>query len=138
METLIIFKVVDEYLGIDIRKVREVTELSSYVPVPKAPDFLLGLANIRGEVVPIISLRARLGATGKELSSMLLVVEEGERIAGLMVDGLIGTKKIDDRLININSELLSTKRQKNFFLGVYEAEEKPILILNLAKVLEKE
>jgi chemotaxis signal transduction protein len=66
----------------------------------------------------------------------LLVVEDEERVAGLRVDGLVGTKKIDERLINKNSELLSTKRERDFFLGAYETEEKPILILNLKRVLQ--
>ncbi|MEO0123904.1 MAG: chemotaxis protein CheW [candidate division WOR-3 bacterium] len=138
MDTLIIFKVADESIGLDIKKVREVTELSSYVPVPKAPDFLTGLANIRGEVVPVISLRKRLGIAGDELCNILLVVEEEDRIAGLRIDRLLGTKKIDEKLINRNSELLSTKKDKDFFLGAYETEEKPILILNLPRIFAKE
>ncbi|MCX7994915.1 MAG: chemotaxis protein CheW [candidate division WOR-3 bacterium] len=135
MDTLIIFKIADELIGIDIKMVREVTELPPSVPVPKAPDFVLGLANIRGEVVPIISLRLRLGVGGEEQSNMILVVEEGERIAGLRVDSLLGTKKIDERLINRNPELLSTRKEKDFFIGAYETEEKPVLILNLSRVL---
>lgn len=138
MDTLIVFKVADESVGLDIKKVREVTELSSYVPVPKAPDFLTGLANIRGEVVPVISLRKRFGLAGEELCDILVVVEEEDRIAGLRIDQLLGTKKIDERLINKHSELLSTKKEKDFFIGAYETEEKPILILNLARVFAKE
>ncbi len=135
MDTLIIFKILDELIGLDIKKVREVTELPTVVPVPRAPGFLLGLANIRGEVIPIISLRRRLGLSGDEICNLSLVVEEDERIAGLRVDELVGTKKINEKNINKNSELLSTKKEKDFFLGVYETDEKPILILNLQKVL---
>jgi purine-binding chemotaxis protein CheW len=138
MDTLIIFKIAEESIGLDIKKVREVTELPVTVPVPKAPDFLVGLANIRGEVVPIISLRRRLGISGDELCNLILVVEEENRIAGLRVDSLVGTKKIDEKSINKDSEILSTKKEKNFFLGVYDIEEKPILVLNLDKVLAKE
>lgn len=135
MDTLIIFKILDELIGLDIKKVREVTELPAVVSVPRAPEFLLGLANIRGEVIPIISLRRRLGLSGDEICNLSLVVEEDERIAGLRVDELVGTKKINEKNINKNSELLSTKKEKDFFLGVYETDEKPILILNLQKVL---
>ncbi|MEO0185107.1 MAG: chemotaxis protein CheW [candidate division WOR-3 bacterium] len=135
METLIIFKIAEEIVGMDIKKVREVTELPAVVPVPKSPDFLFGLANIRGEIVPVISLRKRFGIGGEELCNLLLVVEDGERIAGLQVDSLLGTKKINERNINTNSDILSTKKKKDFFLGVYETEEKPILILDLNKTL---
>lgn len=135
MDTLIIFRIIDELIGLDIKKVREVTELPAVVSVPRAPEFLLGLANIRGEVIPIISLRRRLGLSGNEICSLSLIVEDDERIVGLRVDELVGTKKINEKNINKNSELLSTKKEKDFFLGVYETEEKPILILNLKKVL---
>lgn len=135
MDTLIIFKILDELIGLDIKKVREVTELPAVVSVPRAPEFLLGLANIRGEVIPIISLRRRLGLSGDEICNLSLVVEDDERIAGLRVDELVGTKKINEKNINKNSELLSTKKEKDFFLGVYETDERPILILNLQKVL---
>ncbi|MGQ9664936.1 MAG: chemotaxis protein CheW [bacterium] len=137
METLITFRVIEELFGLDIKKVREVTELPAIVPVPKSADFLLGLANIRGEVVPIISLRRRLGLAGDELCNLSLIVEESGRTAGLRVDELLGTKKINEKNINKNSELLSTKKDKDFFLGVYETEEKPILILDLKRVLSE-
>lgn len=135
MDTLITFNILDELIGLDIKKVREVTELPAVVSVPRAPEFVLGLANIRGEVIPIISLRRRLGLSGDEVCNLSLVVEDDERIAGLRVDKLVGTKKINEKNINKNSELLSTKKEKDFFLGVYETDERPILILNLKRVL---
>jgi len=138
MDTIIVFKIGEEHIGIDITKVREVTEAQNPVPVPRSPVFLLGLVNVRGEVVPVISLKKRLGLKGEEQSNILLVVEEEGRVAGLKLDYLLGTKKINERDINKNSELLSTRQEKDFFLGVYDTEEKPILILNLAKTLSKE
>lgn len=138
METLITFRIGTELIGLDITKVREVTEIGKPIAVPRAPDFLLGLVNVRGEVVPVISLKKRLGLTGDETSDFLLVIDEGGRVAGLKVDELTGTRRIDEKKINRNSELLSTRKEKDFFLGVYETEAKPILILNLGKTLAKE
>ncbi len=138
METLITFKIGDELVGVDIGKVREVTEIAKPMTVPRAPAFLLGLVNVRGEVVPVISLKKRLGLAGEEISDFLLVIEDNGRVAGLKVDELMGTRRIDEKKINRSSELLSTRKEKDFFLGVYETEGKPILILNLTKTLAKE
>ncbi len=138
MDTIIVFRVGEELIGIDIAKVREVTEVQVPVAVPRAPDFLLGLVNVRGEVVPVLSLRKRLGFGGDELGSVLLVVDHEGRIAGLKVDALLGTRKIVESNIRKDSELLSTKKEKDFFLGVYETDEKPVLILDLSKTLSKE
>jgi purine-binding chemotaxis protein CheW len=138
MDTIIVFRVGEELIGIDIAKVREVTEVQVPVAVPRAPDFLLGLVNVRGEVVPVLSLRKRLGFGGDELGSVLLVVDHEGRVAGLKVDALLGTRKIVESNIRKDSELLSTKKEKDFFLGVYETDEKPVLILDLSKTLSKE
>jgi purine-binding chemotaxis protein CheW len=138
MDTIIVFRVGEELIGIDIAKVREVTEAQVPVAVPRAPDFLLGLVNVRGEVVPVLSLRKRLGFGGDEFGSVLLVVDHEGRVAGLKVDALLGTRKIVERNIRTDSELLSTKKEKDFFLGVYETDEKPVLILDLSKTLSKE
>jgi purine-binding chemotaxis protein CheW len=138
MEAMIVFRIGDEHIGVDIAQVREVTETQSPVPVPRSPNFLLGLVNIRGEVIPVISLKKRLGFAGDEAGNLLLIVEDGGRLAGVKVDELFGTKKVIDARINRRAELLSTRKEKDFFYGVYEDDGKPILILDLGKVLSKE
>jgi purine-binding chemotaxis protein CheW len=135
MEAMIVFRIGDEHIGVDISQVREVTEAQTPVPVPRSPAFLVGLVNIRGEVIPVISLKKRLGLSGEEAGNLLIIVENKGRLAGVKVDE---TKKVIDAHINRRAELLSTREEKDFFDGVYEAEGKPILILNLGKVLSKE
>ena len=138
MEAMIVFRIGDEHIGVDISQVREVTEAQAPVPVPRSPAFLVGLVNIRGEVIPVISLKRRLGLSGEEAGNLLIIVENKGRLAGIKVDELFGTKKVIDTHINRRAEFLSTREEKDFFDGVYEAEGKPILILNLGKVLSKE
>jgi purine-binding chemotaxis protein CheW len=138
MDAMIVFKIADEHIGVDINNVREVTEVQKPVVVPKAPKFLLGLVNIRGNVIPVLSLKKRLGLKGDEIGNLLVIIENEGRVAGLKVDELFGTKKVDEKRVNRRAELLSTKKEKDFFHGVYEGEEKPILILNLERTLSKE
>ena len=138
METMIVFRIGDENIGVDINQVREVTEAQTPVPVPRSPAFVIGLVNIKGEVIPVISLKKRLGISGEESGDRLLIVEDKGRLAGIKVDELFGTKKVTDARINRRAELLSTRKEKDFFHGVYETEGKPVLILNLGKILSKE
>lgn len=138
METIIVFKIGDECIGIDIRKVLEVTEVHEPVMVPQSADYVLGLVNVRGDVIPVLSLRKRFGMKGTEQSNVMLIVEDDGRVAGLKVDALLGTRKIKEGKIKKTSEFLAAKREKNFVYGIYEIDEKPILILNLAKALSKE
>ena len=138
MDTLLVFGLSDELIGIDIIRVKEVTESQDPIFVPGVPDYISGVVNIRGDVVPVVSLKKRLGMQGDEQSKLLLIVEEKGRIAGIRVDKFYGTKNIVGGLINKASELISTKEEKDFFLGVYEGSDKPILILNLDRALSKE
>ncbi len=138
MDTIIVFRVEDEHIGVDINKVHEVTESQNPVVVPKSPKFILGLVNIRGDVIPVLSLKRRLDIGGDDTGNLLLVVEDKGRSVGIKVDELFGTKRIDQTRINRRSEFLSTKKEKDFFVGVYEGEEQPILILDLEKTLSQE
>lgn len=138
MDALIVFKIGSERVGVDIDKVREVAEARVSVGVPGSPDFVEGLVNIRGEVIPVISLRKRMGLEGQEHGNKLLIVEDAGNIAGLLVDELFGTEKVKKQRISRRADLLSTRKDRHFFFGVYEAGEKPILILDVAKALSKE
>lgn len=138
MDAIVLFRVANEFIGVDIGNVREVAEGHQPVPVPKTPDFLIGMVNIRGEVIPVISLHRRLGLADQEVANKLLIIEDGGRLAAIVVDELMGTRKINKRYINTRAELLSTKKEKRFFLGVYEGDKKPILLLDLGNTLSKE
>lgn len=138
MDVLIVFKIGSERVGVDIEKVREVAEAHTPVAVPGSPSFIEGLVNIRGEVIPVISLRKRMGLEGHEHGSKLLIVEDAGNIAGFLVDELFGTEKVRKQRINRRADLLSTRKDRHFFFGVYEAGEKPVLILDVAKALSKE
>lgn len=138
METIVVFKIGDKHIGIDIRKVVEVTEIHEPVMVPRSPDYIVGLVNVRGDVIPVLSLRRRLGIKGDEESNVMLIVEDNGRVVGFKVDALCGTQKIKEDKIKKTSELRATKKEKNFVYGVYEIEKEHILILNLEKTLSKE
>jgi purine-binding chemotaxis protein CheW len=138
MESMIVFRVGDEHIGIDILHVREVVEWQDPVKVPKVPEFILGLVNIRGTILPVVSLRKRLGLGGVESGELLLIAEAKGRVAGLKVDELFGTKKVDTSRLSDRRELRSTKKETDFFMGIYEDDKKPIHILDLEKTLSKE
>lgn len=138
MKMMIVFRLGDEHFALDISKVREVTEMQSPVPVPKSPQFVMGLVNIRGNVIPVVSLKRRLGLGGEETGTLLLIIEDNGRVAGVKVDELYGTKRMNEKRIKRSKKLVSMKKKGDFFHGVYEGEKKPILVLNLGKILSKE
>jgi purine-binding chemotaxis protein CheW len=98
---LISFEIAGQDFCIDIRGVREIRGWSPVMPVPETPDYVLGVVNLRGVVIPVIDLRSRLGLGQTEPSSrhVILVVEDGDRVAGLLVDGVQETFKVAPSLL---------------------------------------
>lgn len=87
---LILLEVAGADFCIDIRSVREIRGFTASTPLPQAPDFVLGVINLRGAVMPVLDLRARLGLGRTEASGrhVIVVVHHEDRPAGLLVDAV--------------------------------------------------
>lgn len=97
---LISFEIGEQEFCIDIRTVREIRGWTAATPLPQAPDYIRGVINLRGSIMPVLDLRARLGLGLTEPSSrhVIVVVQESDRCAGLLVDGVQETFTIDASL----------------------------------------
>lgn len=84
------FKVGEEYYGIDIQLVREIRAWSATTQLPNTPEFVRGVINLRGTIVPILDLRARFGqgTTEPGTAHVVIVVAIGTRIVGILVDSV--------------------------------------------------
>jgi purine-binding chemotaxis protein CheW len=87
---LISFAVAGRGLCIDIGDVREIRGWSPVTAVPGAPEFVMGVINLRGAVMPVLDLRARLGLGDTEPSGrhVIIVVQQGHTVFGLLVDAV--------------------------------------------------
>lgn len=90
MRQLVCFTIGDEIYGIDIRAVREIRAWSATTALPNAPDFVRGVINLRGTVLPILDLRARFGRGRTEPTRIhvVIVVAVETRIVGILVDAV--------------------------------------------------
>ena len=98
---LIIFKLENEYFGCELKNLRGIYRLMPVTPVPKAPLFVKGVANLRGIILPVIDLRNRLGfpqARGDKNFRVLVVEDQGENI-GFEIDGVKEILKIEPSAI---------------------------------------
>lgn len=90
VKNLVGFTVGPVRYAVDIFRVREILNPLAVVPIPHAPPAVIGVADHRGEVVPIVDLRSRFGLPPTEATrrTKWIVVEFGERLVGLVVDGV--------------------------------------------------
>ena len=98
---LISFEIADQEFCIDIRAVREIRGWTAAVRMPHTPAYMLGVINLRGLVMPVLALRARLGL-GETVASarhVIVVVQDGTRVAGLLVDSVQETFMVEASLL---------------------------------------
>ena len=133
------FFVGEALCGMDILKVQEINKLIEMTRVPQAPEYVLGILNLRGEIVTIIDLGKKLGLKSTEISDKtrnIIVNSKGEHI-GLMVE------KISD-VVQANFEKIEAPPaniggvQGKYFTGVLKTKDRLIGILDVGKVLEEE
>ena len=98
---LISFEIAGQEFCIDIRSVREIRGWTPATRLPHTPPYVLGVINLRGAVMPVLDLRNRLGLGTTEASTrhVFVVVQDGPRLAGLMVDAVQETFVVDASLI---------------------------------------
>lgn len=137
---IIIFKLGEEEFGVNILQVREIEKLDQGITrVPRAPHFVEGIINLRGEIIPIVDLRARFGLTLPELglNSRVIIVEVGEAQVGMLVDAVVEVLRVP--LSVIESAPTITKGVDSYFLaGVVNIDERLIVLLNLERTLSPE
>jgi len=112
------FRVGDEEYVIDLRRIREIVQPLPIVPVPRAPEFVDGVVNLRGEVLPVVDVRKRLGLTPRAGGRpKVLVVDVAGRILGLVVDGVTEVVRLPRSDIGPAPALVAAAGPR-LFLGV--------------------
>lgn len=101
MLELISFEIGGQEYCIDVRSVREIRGWTPATPVPQTPDYVLGVINLRGVIMPVLDLRSRLGLGTTEPSTrhVIVVIEQDIRTAGVLVDGVQETFQVAASLL---------------------------------------
>lgn len=137
------FKLADEIFAFDVAKVREILELSSITKVPQTPDFMRGVINLRGSVVPVIDLRLNFGmpCTEQTVNTCIIVVEVNLRgeilILGVLADSVQEVVEMEPELIEPAPQL-GTKLNTEFIKGMGKMENDFVMILDIDKIFSSE
>jgi purine-binding chemotaxis protein CheW len=95
---LVVFSLAEESFGVPIDQVREIIRFTSVTSMPKAPDGVLGVINLRGKVIPVVSLRERFGFAQKDPdeTTRIVVSDVGGQTVGFVVDAVNEVLRISD------------------------------------------
>ncbi len=136
----IMFTVGDQQFGVEIMQTREIINMTELTDMPSSPDFVKGVVNLRGEIVPIVDLEKKLmieegGQTEKE--GRIIVVSINENLVGMQVNQVEGIIRLNNDDIGEAPEL-SKGIKRNYIKGVGKLEDNLLIILDLASVLTAE
>ena len=137
------FKLADEQYGLAVLQVREVLEIPRITKVPRMPNFMKGVINIRGSVVPVIDLRLKLGLAEVERSvhSRVVIIEIktglDEIIVGILVDSVQEVVEIIQTNI-VPAPQIGTTIESAFISGIATVEQGFIIIVNIDHVFDNQ
>lgn len=133
------FNLDDELFALDIAKVREVLDFTTVTKVPRTPDFMRGVINLRGSVVPVVDMRLKFGMTRTEnsVNTCIIIVEielDGETtILGALADSVQEVLDLEPEQIE-PAPKIGTRLKTDFIRGMGKHAEQFIIILDIDKV----
>lgn len=143
VKTILSFRLGEEVFAIGVSRVINILELSQITKIPKSPDYMKGVINLRGAVLPVIDLRTKFGLPEKEATIDTCVIVLSINVTGEQV--FIGTfvdavcEVLDLRIEDIApSPSIGTKHDSGFIEGMWRINEKFVMILDIDKVFSND
>lgn len=136
---LITFGVASQRFGINIMTVREIRAWSPVTRLPSAPDYVTGVVNLRGTVLPVIDLAARLGWSPTDATprNPIIVIENEEQMRGLIVHDVSDIVSIEAETLQ-QPDAMVHDNVTGFLEGVAQIGEDMVMVLDLARLAANE
>src|SRR6478752_6124126 len=133
---MLVFKLGSEEYGVDILKVQEIRGYEKVTPIPRSPDYLKGVVNLRGTIVPVIDLRIRFGMPDPAYDSLtvVIVLRIAGRVVGAVVDAVSDVVRLAENEIR-EAPKLGAMVDSSYLSGVATQGDPMILALDIEKLL---
>ncbi len=137
------FRLGEEDYGLEILKVQEIIGMQEITAIPRTPDFVKGVINLRGKVIPVVDLRLKFGMAEAEVSRKTCIIvvqisrENDKVIMGIVVDEVSEVLEIGGREIE-PAPAFGTQIDTNFILGMAKSENAVKILLDLDRVLTQQ
>ena len=130
------FRLDNETYGVNVMQVQEVLRMTEIAPVPGAPDYVLGIINLRGNVVTVIDTRKRFGLEPREVddATRIVITEIEQQVMGMLVDAV--AEVVDVRMSEIETAPnVGDDESSRFIQGVSSREGELLILVDLNKLL---
>jgi purine-binding chemotaxis protein CheW len=133
------YRLGDETYGINVMQVQEVLRHTEIAPVPGAPEYVLGIINLRGNVVTVIDTRTRFGLAPADItdSTRIVIIESDEQVVGILVDSVAEVVYLRSSEIDVAPNV-GTDESAKFIQGVSNRDGELLILVDLNKLLSDE
>jgi purine-binding chemotaxis protein CheW len=139
MIQLVTFKLEEETYGVNVMQVQEVLRVTEIAPVPGAPYFVLGIINLRGNVVTVIDTRGRFGLSTADLTdnSRIVIIEGEGQVVGILVDSVAEVVELRESQID-TAPNVGNEETARYIQGVYTREGSLLIVVDINRLLTDE
>jgi purine-binding chemotaxis protein CheW len=136
---LVTFRLEDETYGINVMQVQEVLRVSEIAPVPGAPPYVLGIINLRGNVVTVIDTRSRFALPPGDIddSSRIVIIESEKQVVGILVDSVAEVVELRGSEID-SAPNVGNDESSKYIQGVATRDGDLLIVVDLNKLLSEE
>ena len=135
---LVGFNIGTELFGVSILMVQEIIRSAPITTVPNSPDFIEGIINLRGNIVPVIDLRKRLNIYREDMDyekSWILILNVNDRVTGFIVDFVTKVLKIDENTVEPPPDIVVAGLESQYIRGVCKLDENLLILLDFNRIL---
>jgi purine-binding chemotaxis protein CheW len=138
---LVGFMIGKELFGVDILMVQEIIRAAPITPVPNSPDFVEGVINLRGNILPVIDLRKRLNLLTNEIDledTWILILDIENKVTGFIVDSVTEVLKIQEDSIEPPPDIIKAGLESQYLRGVCDIGTNLLILLDFKRILLQE
>ena len=135
----VVFMLNKAYYGVPILQDQEIVKMTEITEIPNTPDFVQGIVNLRGKIIPIIDMRKRFGLPEEEVNEnwKILILKSDDVLFGVMVDQISEVEKVPATLIEKPPKIVAGVNGK-FINAIAKMENRLLILLDIGKILSDE
>ncbi|MBU3190718.1 chemotaxis protein CheW [Clostridium bowmanii] len=131
---VVVFKVNEEQFAVETAKVQSINDMMEITKVPKSPDYIKGLINLRGNIISLLDINLLLDIEkGEGSQENIIILNLGDESVGVTVDQVDEVLEIDEKQI----EKIETDRNKTYIKGVINFNDRIITLIDISKLIER-
>lgn len=137
---VVVFKLGSDDYCVPVSQAREIQLYSNPTRIPNTPDFVEGVINLRGQIIPILDLKKRFGSGSTDINALtkIIIIDMDGELLGILVDSVSEVLKTPQSRFEAPPSAVRTSINNNYISGIGKIDERLLILLDLAQVLNDE